>query len=112
RYVLASVGVFELLEAVLTRGRSLVPTVLIPTAILYSFLGFIIYTAAQYLEDVQIGRARKRLEKSIEKLESRVQTDVDYDHRRQLLDSDVMRAEALEILTHYQNPELFWRDYL
>ena len=111
RYVLGTVGVCELLGAVLSRGRSMLPTVLIPTAILYSFLGFILYTASQYLEDLHIGRARRRLEKAIEGLESRVQTDVDYDHRRQLLDSDVLRAEALEILTHYQNPEDFWRDY-
>ncbi len=112
RYVLGTVGVCEFLEAVLTRGRSIVPAVLIPSAILYSFIGFIIYTAAQYLDEVQIGRARRRLEKAIDGLESRVQTDVDYDHRRQLLDSDVLRAEALEILTHYQNPDDFWRDYL
>jgi hypothetical protein len=112
RYVLGTVGSCELLEAILTHGRSMNPSALIPTAILYSFIGFIIYTAAQYLDDLQIGRARKRLEKAIEGLEQRVQTDADYDHRRQLLDSDVLRAEALEILTHYQNPEDFWRDYL
>src|SRR5262249_14602875 len=83
----------------------------IPTAILYTFLGFIIYTAAQYLDELQINRARRRLEKSIEALEGKAQTDAAYDQRRQLLDADILRAEALEILTHYQKPEDFWRDY-
>jgi len=44
-------------------------------------------------------------------LERKVQTDADYDNRRNLLDTDVLRAEALEILTHYERPEDFWRDY-
>jgi hypothetical protein len=82
-----------------------------PTAILNSFIGFIIYTAAQYVDDLQLNRARKRLEKSLEGIDSKVQTDVEYDQRRQLLDTDVLRAEALEILTQYERPEDFWRDY-
>jgi len=111
QYVLGTVGFCEILEAVLTHGRSIAPQVLIPSAILYSFIGFIIYTAAQYLDDLQLTRARNRLEKSFESLERKVQTDADYDNRRQLLDSDVLRAEAVEILTHYDRPEEFWRDY-
>jgi hypothetical protein len=59
-----------------------------------------------------LARARRRLEKSIEGLEEKVQTDIDYDNRRQLLDTDVLRAEALEILTHYDKAEDFWRDYV
>jgi hypothetical protein len=100
------------LGALLTRGRSFAPQVLIPTAILESFLGFIIYAAAQYFDDLQLRHARRRLEKAISGLQAKVQTDVDYDQRRQLLDTDILRAEALEILTHYDHPEDFWRDYL
>jgi|SRR6267142_2639213 len=111
QYVLGTLGVCELLEAVLTHGRSILPPVLIPTAILYSFIGFIIYSAAQYFDDLHLSRARKRLEKSIEGLELKVQTDIDYDQRRQLLDTDILRAEALEILSHYERPQDFWRDY-
>jgi hypothetical protein len=111
QYVLGTVGVCEVLEAILTHGRSVAPPVLIPTAILYSFIGFIIYTAAQYFDEVHLTRARKQLEKSIEGIEQKVQTDVNYDQRRQLLDADILRAEALEILAHYEQPEDFWRDY-
>jgi len=111
QYVLGTVAFFELLEALVTRGRSIAPQVLIPTAILNSFIGFIIYTAAQYIDDLQLARARKRLEKSLEGLESRAQTDAEYDNRLQLLDADVLRAEAMEILTHYERQEDFWRDY-
>jgi len=111
RYVLGTVAVLELLEALFSRGRSLAPQVLIPTGIFYAFLGFILYTAAQYLDDRHLVRARHRLERSIEGLDRRVQTDVAYDNRRQLLDTDVLRAEALELLAHYERPEDFWRDY-
>jgi hypothetical protein len=111
-YVLGTVAVFETLEAILTHGRSIVPQVLFPTAVLNSFIGFIIYTAAQYLDDRQLARARGRLDKSVEGLETKVLTDVEYDQRRQLMDTDVLRAETMEILTHYTKAEDFWRDYL
>jgi len=111
QYVLGTVAFFEILEALVTRGRSIAPQVLIPTAILNSFIGFIIYSAAQYVDDLQLVRARRRLEKSLQGLESKAQTDADYDNRLELLDADVLRAEAMEILTHYQRPEDFWRDY-
>ena len=111
-YVLGTVGVFEILELLLTRGRSIVPQVLLPSAILYSFIGFIIYVSAQYIDDLRLARARKELEKSISGLESKVQTDVDYDNRRQLVDQDILHAETVEILTHYERARDFWHDYL
>jgi hypothetical protein len=111
QYVLGTVGVCEVLEAVLTRGKSILPMVLIPSAIFYCFVGFIIYTAAQYFDDRLLARARKRLENAIANLEDRVQTDVTYDQRRQLLDADILRSEVVEILTHYEKPSDFWRDY-
>jgi len=111
QYVLGTVAVLEVLEAIVTHGRSVAPQVLLPSVILESFIGFILYTATQYAEDLRIAAARKRLEKSIEALEARALTDAEYEQRRQLLDADVLRAEALEILTKYNHPEDFWRDY-
>jgi len=111
QYVLGTVAAFEVLEAALTRGRSIAPQVLIPTSILYALIGFIVYTATQYIDDLHLARARRSLERSLEGLETRVQIGADYDNRRQLLDADVLRAEALEILTHYERSEDFWRDY-
>jgi len=111
QYMLGTVVVVEVIEAIFTRGRSFAPQVLIPSAILTSFMGAIIYTAAQYLDDLQVNRARKRLERSIDTLERRVETDVSYDQRRELLDDDVLRAETMEILTHYTDQAEFWRDF-
>ena len=111
QYVLGTIAFFEVLEAALSRGRSIAPQVLIPTAILYSLIGFIVYSAAQYIDDLRLARARNRLEKSLENLDLKAQTDAEYDNRRQLMDADVLRAEALEILTHYDSPQDFWRDY-
>jgi hypothetical protein len=112
QYVLGTVGALEILEALLTKGRAFAPQVLVPSAILYSFIGAILYTSAQYLDNLQLARARKRLETAIAGLEGRLQTDMDYDHRRRLLDTDILRAEAVEMLAHYQKPEDFWRDYV
>jgi hypothetical protein len=111
QYVLGTVVACEIVEAILTRGRSILPQALIPTAILYSFLGAILYVATHYLDDLQLGRARKRLDRAIEGLESRVQTDVDYDSRRELMDEDILRGEVVEILAQYERPDDFWRDY-
>ncbi|MFO1501963.1 MAG: hypothetical protein U1G07_26905 [Verrucomicrobiota bacterium] len=111
RYVLGTVGVLEILEVWLTRGRSMLPQVLVPTAIFYSFLGFVIYTAAQYLDDRLLTRARREFEAALEGIDQKVLTDVNYDNRRDLMQAEVLRAEALEILLHYERPEDFWRDY-
>jgi|ERR1051326_179333 hypothetical protein len=111
QYVLGMVVVIELLETILTRGRSLAPQVFIPMAIFDCFVGFIIFTAAQYLDDRHLARARKRLEKTVEGLDRKIKTDVEYDHRRELLDTDILRGEALEIIAHYAKAEDFWRDY-
>src|SRR2546421_960998 len=80
-YVLGTVLVFETLEAVLSRGRSIAPQDPIPTAILNSVIGFIADNATQAIDDRRLDRARRRLEKSIEGLESKVQTDLEYDSR-------------------------------
>ncbi len=111
QYVLGTAVLMEVVEGLLTRGRSILPQVMIPTAIFYSFVGFIIYSAAQYFDDLLLARARKRFENALEGLDNKVQTDVEYDNRRQLLQADVMHAEALEILTHYEEPAAFWADY-
>jgi hypothetical protein len=111
-YVLGTVGGMEILEAILTRGRSFAPAALVTSALLYSFIGFIVYAAAQYIDDLQIARARKRLNAALDGLGTRVQVDADYDNRRQLVESDVLHAEAVEILARYERPEDFWRDYL
>ena len=75
QYTLGTIGFCEILEAIATHGRSIAPQVLIPSAILYSFIGLISYVAAQYIDDVQLTRARGRLEKSLENIERQVQTD-------------------------------------
>jgi hypothetical protein len=112
RFVLGTLVILESAETVLTRGRSLLPQLLIPTAIFYSFIGFLLYSASQYLDDLQLNRARRRFEAALERLDRQVQTDSEYDNRRQLLQADVLAAETLEILVHYPRPEDFWRDYL
>jgi hypothetical protein len=112
QYVLGTVAALEILEALFIHGRLAVPQMLVPSLILETFIGFIVYNAAQYIDDLQISSARKRLERAIEALQDKALTDAEYDQRRELLDADVLRAEALEILTAYERAEDFWRDYL
>ena len=44
-------------------------------------------------------------------MDHKLLTDLQYDNRKKLSDSEVLRAEVLEILTHYSRPEDFWTDY-
>ncbi len=111
-YVLGTIALLQVLEALLTKGRSFAPQVLIPTAIVQGFIGFFLYAATQYLEERKITRARKQLEKSIEGLDHSLLTDIEYDNRRALLETEVLRAEAAEILISYPEADSFWRDYL
>ena len=106
-YVLGTLGILELLESVLTRGRSLLPQLLIPTAIFYSFIGFLIYGASQYIDDLQLRRARNQFQAALERLDRRVQTDSEDDQRRQLMQADVLAAETLEILRPLHAPGRF-----
>lgn len=110
-YVLGTVAVVEVIQAFVTRGRSLAPQALLMSGVVNAFLGLLVYAGAQYLDDRQIGRARRRLEQSILNLGQKLQTDLDYDRRRDLLDGDVLHAEALEVLARYTDPDVFWRDY-
>ncbi len=110
-YVLGTVVTLEVLGAVVTRGRSLAPQVLLVSGVVNALLGLLIFAATQYVYDRQLNRARRRLEQAILHLGHKLQTDLAYDQRRGLLDGDVLRAEALELLARYPQPEDFWRDY-
>jgi hypothetical protein len=111
-YVLGTIAFLQVLEAYLTKGRSFAPQVFIPTAIIQGFIGFFLYAATRYLEERRITRARKQLEKSIEGLDHSLLTDIEYDNRRALLETEVLPAEAAEILVAYPDPDIFWRDYI
>jgi hypothetical protein len=110
-FVLGTVAVIEVTAAVVTRGRSLLPQEMVLWGIVGSILGFLVYAAAQHFDDRQIVRARRRLEKSIQHLGQKLQTDLAYDQRRELFEGDVLRAEALEALAKYESPAAFWRDF-
>jgi hypothetical protein len=109
--VLGTVVVLEVLAAVITRGRSLAPQSLLISSLVNSFLGLLLYTAAQYFDDRQLAAARRRLERSIQNFGHKLQTDIEYDQRRGLLAGDVLQAEALEVLARYTHPKDFWTDY-
>lgn len=110
-YVLGTMVVLEIVTAIFTRGRSLAPQSLVVSGILNGLLGLLIYTATQYLDDQQIATARRRLEKSILHLGRKLQTDIEYDERRGILEGDLLQAEAMEVLSTYAIPDDFWRDY-
>ena len=59
-FVFGTIAVLELLELLLTKGRSLIPTILIPTVIMDGFIGFALYALIQYKDDMFAGFARKK----------------------------------------------------
>jgi hypothetical protein len=111
QFVLGTVVTLEILGAFITRGRSLAPQALVMSGIFNGLLGLLIYTATQYVDDRQIAAARRRLEKAILNLGRKLQTDIEYDERRGILEGDLLHAEAVEVLSAYATADDFWRDY-
>jgi hypothetical protein len=111
-YVLGTVVALGVLEAVLSRARSLVPTLMVFTTFINALLGFAIYSLAQYKDEVLLRRARQQLQHSLAGLDKQLTTDITYDTHRRLMDDEVLKAEAMEIIAEYTNPAEFWRDYL
>jgi hypothetical protein len=110
-YILGTVGLLQLLELLVWKGRSLAPQILIPTLLVQGFLGFVIYAVVQYRDDFILARARRRLEHSLTGLDQRLTTEVSYEARRKLLESDILKAEAVVVTSRYETPEAFWDDY-
>ena len=111
-YVGGTIIVFELLEVILTRGKSLIPAVLIPNLLASSFVGFMVYLATQYIDDLFLTRARRQFLRSCQCLDQRVVTDAEYDNRRRLAEADVLKAETMEIISQYAGANEFWADYV
>jgi len=110
-YVLGSIGVLQLFELLLSKGRSLEPQILIPTLLAQSFIGFLLYAAAGYKDDLSTKRARRNLENSLQGLDQKMAIDFTYEARRRLMDSEVMQAEVITLLAAYAQPAAFWEDY-
>ncbi len=110
-YVFGTVAAFEVMELVLTRGKSLLPTVLIPSLLASSFIGLVIYLVTHQVDDWFLRRARRQFLYSCACLDQRMLTDAEYDVRRRLMDAEVLKAEAVEIVSQYRRAEQFWADY-
>jgi len=111
-YILGAIGALQVIDLVLTKGKSLLPQILIPTALAQGFIGFVIYALIQYKDDFILRRARRRLEHSLLGLDQRMDTELSYEERRRLMDADVLKGDAVAIVSQYEDPKQFWADYL
>jgi hypothetical protein len=110
KYVLGTVVALEAISAIATKGRSLKPQVLIPTALIEAGIGFIIYSGAQWFDDRKIDAERENMIRAVGKLEESL--DVRASYRAYAAEnSSNVAAIARSLTTSYKNPEKFWVDY-
>ncbi len=112
KYVVGTVLALEILETILTRGKSLSPQILIPSGIFEGFLGGFLYYATNTLDNHKIARARERLFKDVSSLDKKLQIDREYYFRSELAGNvEGFQAEVSQLLSNYSSPEQFWEEY-
>ncbi len=112
KYVLGTVFGLEILESLLTRGRSLTPQLMIPSILMESVLGASLFYFANKLDGWRIRLARSQFFQAIEGLDKKLLVDQQYDAFKEAMGADeLVRAEAMEILSQYPKATDFWQDY-
>lgn len=113
KYVLGTIVVVEVVEFILTKGRILSPGLFIPSIILEAILGTALYYLATKKDEWEIRYARSLFFEGVKGLDQKLVVDQQYDAFKESSGSDALAlAEAVEIVSHYDRPDEFWRDYL
>jgi hypothetical protein len=111
-YVVGTIVFIELLEAVLSKGKSLAPPALIISLLVSGFIGLTVYLIVRYMDDLYLAWIRNRLATCFRGLDRRLVTDNEFDLRKRLMENDVLKGEAVEIIAQYSEPSDFWADYM
>jgi hypothetical protein len=111
RYCLITIAVCEFVELVASKGRSLRPQILIPSAVLEGFLGLGLYYLVTYRDRRALKSARESLLNSIREIDAKHEIARRYDTFRQYSGGELLNAELQELLSVYPSPAEFWRDY-
>lgn len=113
KFVLGTILVVEVIETILTRGRTFSPSLFIPSLILESLLGAALYYLATKKDEWEIRYARSLFFEGVRGLDQKLVVDQQYDAFKESSGSDDLAlAETIEVVGQYRHPEEFWRDYL
>jgi hypothetical protein len=112
-YVLGTIIGMETLEAILAKGKAFSPPMLVLSFVVEALIGFSIFGLAHLKDHRQISAAKNGLLQSLHHLDQRLIVDKQYASFKEMMGSDdLLRAEALEVIGQYADPNLFWRDYV
>ena len=113
KYVLGTIVGIETLEMILAKGKVFSPALLILSFIVEALIGFSIFGLAHLKDNRQITGAKTGLLQSLHHLDQRLIVDKQYASFKEIMGSDdLLRAEALEVIGQYSDPNQFWRDYV
>ncbi len=111
KYVVGTVLIGNVLEAIVTRGKSMRPPVFVVTGIAETIVGTLLYGIVNLADRMRIDGARKRLEKTVTSIASRADQKHLYRQHLEVIGQDLMEADAIGILSTYDNARDFWADY-
>jgi len=112
RYIIGTILAIEALEAIITRGKSLVPQIMIPSVLLESLLGAGIYGLTNLKDNSALKREEKKLLSGVNGLDKMIQVDQKYESFRQVSGKDkALLAESLEVISKYNDADSFWKDF-
>jgi len=111
KYCLWTIGLCELVEALVTQGRSLRPQMLFPTVAIEGLLGFGLYYLVNRRDDWILKAEKKKLLNSIREIDIKYEVAKRYETFREYSGGELLNAELQELLASYPSPEEFWRDY-
>lgn len=111
KYVVGTVVGANVLEAILTGGRSLRPQIVFFTGLLEAGLGAGIYGATNLADNFKLSMAKRRFFKTVKGIEKKIITGERYDGFQKVMNGDLLKAEAYDVLSRYASPKKFWGDY-
>lgn len=111
KYVAATVVGLNIIELVVTKGRSLSPGLFFPALLAESAIGSAFYAGAKFKDKIQIHIAKKQFKNTVNYSEKRLLTDTRYKGHQEIFDGDLMDAEKIQLLNQYESSKKFWTDY-
>jgi hypothetical protein len=111
KYCLWAVGLCLGLELLLTEGRVLRPSMLLPAVAVDALLGYGLYYLVNFREASTLKRARKNLLNSIREIDAQQEVAKRYEIFRKYTGGELLTAELQLLLASYSSPKEFWGDY-
>ncbi|MBI4144486.1 hypothetical protein HY486_04525 [Candidatus Woesearchaeota archaeon] len=111
KYALGAIAVIEVVELLVTKGRSLSPRSFFPTALLDGIYGGVIYYAVKSWDNVRISQEKKKLFRSVGSIERELTVTDTIQVVKDMTKGRVLNSEAYLLFRQYDDSSRFWEDF-